>query len=551
MCQLRALLNQDVVEKALADLDQNRRVTWLSRTLRRLLAYTYWSKYFFPPRAETVRREALAICSERGLTKIFAILLLMGKPELIKDFLKEGLCDDDLPFEKVDPDIETTRIKFWLRPKRNGNKDQRPVPAFIRRWPASYLGPFADFQWSVLAPFLQTDEQQWREPFPDDTILPFTSEQRLHGGTKNRPEILKVEIHPEHHDFDKTNNIFVIKKISIDHEKVFLQELRVLNRLKHDHVIGLFAAYQHRQHYLMVLPCAKCNLAEYWEKENTRPVQNHATLAWIAIQSRGVVDGLAQLHRHLTGSTSSLHEQESGASTVLPSNRAPVREYYGRHGDIKPENLLWFPGSPGNPGDMGIIKIADFGESRYSSTESALQDTRKLKYTLPYRPPEFRLDRSNQPKPISATSDTWALGCVFLEFISWYDGGWQRLEQFVSLRKQQTGKGRRYREPTSGYFRLSKVEPMDNNMEPSQYAELKPSVTSQFDILRRNLAVESNRFSELIRRFLALIQEHMLVIEPYRTSESGQFYRYTSKEVFEELDKIIRDHLDEVQAASD
>lgn len=541
--RLMRIMNQDAVEKALADLDRDGHLTWLSRILRTLL--------------RTVRRQALTICSpgspDRGLRRIFAILLLIRRPEAIRDFLSENLCDVDLPFEKVKPEINNPRVKFWLTPKRNGTQRPRPVPRFIQSWSFGYLAEFATYQWSVLAPVLRTNDLQCHKPFPDDTILPFTSEKSLYGGANHRPEILKVRIHPEHHDFDTTKNIFVIKQISIENKKEFLQELKVLKRLKHDHVINLFAAYQHKKHFLMVLPWAKRDLAAYWEHENIRPVQNHATLFWIADQCRGIADGLAQLHRHLTNSTSSLHEEESRASTVLTSTRAAVYEYYGRHGDIKPENLLWFSGSPGNPGDMGIIKIADFGESRYTSTESALHDTRKLKYTLPYRPPEFELDRSNQPKPISATSDTWTLGCVFLEFTSWYDGGWQLLKDFASLRKQQTGKGRHYREPSSGYFRLFKREPKHaengtyHNMKPSKYAELKPSVSRQFERLQDNLTVKDTRLSEFIQRFLDLIRKHMLVIEPHRTSESGEFYRYTSKEVFDALDEIIHEYLDKVQ----
>ncbi len=118
---------------------------------------------------------------------------------------------------------------------------------------------------------------------------------------------------------------------------------------------------------------------------------------------------------------------------LVPSDR-PRHQFYGRHGDIKPLNLLWFP-NPRDPDDMGTIKICDFGEGEFSSTESSMRDSNSIAYTPSYRPPEC--DHGDPEINISATYDTWTLGCLFLEFVTWYIGGWELLDEFEQSRRSR------------------------------------------------------------------------------------------------------------------
>jgi serine/threonine protein kinase len=57
--------------------------------------------------------------------------------------------------------------------------------------------------------------------------------------------------------------------------------------------------------------------------------------------------------------------------------------------------------------------------------------TKVVANTPTYRPPECEIEGSI----VSRAFDIWSLGCVFLEFITWYLGGWSYLQTFVRHRK--------------------------------------------------------------------------------------------------------------------
>jgi serine/threonine protein kinase len=103
---------------------------------------------------------------------------------------------------------------------------------------------------------------------------------------------------------------------------------------------------------------------------------------------------------------------------------------WGVHGDLKPANLLWFPNRD-DRNDMGTIKISDFGSGEFKLT-TARTSAPRTRYSPPYRPPEFDLPDSELTAPSSG--DIWSLGCVFLEFATWYIGGSDLLEKLDHLR---------------------------------------------------------------------------------------------------------------------
>lgn len=107
---------------------------------------------------------------------------------------------------------------------------------------------------------------------------------------------------------------------------------------------------------------------------------------------------------------------------------------YGRHGDINPGNILWYDDSNAAPGALrGTLKIADFGQAELNSLKSRTRP-RSVANTLTYRPPECdrALDRTRNM--IRQTYDMWCLGCVYLEFLTWFLGGDKLLQRFVKVR---------------------------------------------------------------------------------------------------------------------
>jgi serine/threonine protein kinase len=100
---------------------------------------------------------------------------------------------------------------------------------------------------------------------------------------------------------------------------------------------------------------------------------------------------------------------------------------YGRHGDLKAENILWFKGQSGH----GKLVISDMGLSQVHRFMSRSNVTNgRVKRTPKYRPPEC--DYMNGK--ISRTFDIWTLGCMFLEMLTWLLGGYELLQEMESER---------------------------------------------------------------------------------------------------------------------
>lgn len=135
-----------------------------------------------------------------------------------------------------------------------------------------------------------------------------------------------------------------------------------------------------------MFPLAEGSLADYWE--NT----SHSTSGplWLIEQCHGIATALKRIH----------HDES------WPDKP------FGRHGDIKPENVLWFK----NPTNK--LVVADLTLTRFHSLETLAATTIGGRgYSMTYRAPEIVLG-SQSPSPPSY--DVWGLGCLYLEFISWY-----------------------------------------------------------------------------------------------------------------------------------
>ncbi|KAK7743284.1 hypothetical protein SLS53_004369 [Cytospora paraplurivora] len=110
---------------------------------------------------------------------------------------------------------------------------------------------------------------------------------------------------------------------------------------------------------------------------------------------------------------------------VLDPSSAGV---YGRHGDIKPENVLWFKKRQ-NSGRMGALVLSDLGLADTHRVQSRSNIPGHAIPTTPnYRPPECDMD--GDKGHISRSFDIWTLGCLFLEFLVWALRGWEGRQNF-------------------------------------------------------------------------------------------------------------------------
>lgn len=101
--------------------------------------------------------------------KIFAILLVLGRLETLKQMLKSGLNDNDLPFQL----------------SRHQEKNQRFSEFFLNfvEWDVKTQELFMNTQWTFLAPVFRDGEHQKLE---NDLRLPFINKKLLGSGSYGR-----------------------------------------------------------------------------------------------------------------------------------------------------------------------------------------------------------------------------------------------------------------------------------------------------------------------------------------------------------------------------
>lgn len=208
----------------------------------------------------------------------------------------------------------------------------------------------------------------------------------------------------------------------------FHREFEVLNRFSgkihaHEHLIPLLAAYQRGDECCFIFPWAHSDLGALLKSDiESGSALKKLNLQWLIKQCKGVADGLQRIHK------------DRSAGVRLKGDQGDMNngQIYGRHGDIKPENILLFKNHQ-NPTHRGKLVITDFGLARFHhyDTKTYFQDN-KIAATPAYRPPECDMDA---PITISPSFDIWSLGCVFLECITWFLGGGPLVSSFRQQRK--------------------------------------------------------------------------------------------------------------------
>jgi serine/threonine protein kinase len=212
------------------------------------------------------------------------------------------------------------------------------------------------------------------------------------------------------------NDQFALKILhdcQANNEKQYMNEVDQLKRfsgLIHDHLVTVLATFTLKKRYHFLFPFAECALDQYWELRVPRPTVDLDTVRWISRQCLGLIEAMHTIHEpdHI--------------------NLLPGVQRYGRHGDIKPDNILWFNTSR-DP--KGILVISDMGLSAFNSAKSRSNVPGRTVPGAPgYRPPECEVEGG----VVSRAFDVWTMGCLFLELITWLLGGQQMLREFKEQR---------------------------------------------------------------------------------------------------------------------
>jgi serine/threonine protein kinase len=223
--------------------------------------------------------------------------------------------------------------------------------------------------------------------------------------------------------------LFSSEKIEFDKEVTILKALGS-KKEKHPHLITLLATFKHKKKYHLVFPYANANLRKYWE-DRPFPSFDEVTVLWSLNQMTGIANALELVHnfeRYPLSVDGRVRWHKFAKLRVQTSE-----ELFGRHGDIKPENILWFQKTPEIEDERGILQLADFGLGRFHGRDSRSKVpwNQIVGGSPTYEPPECKLHR-----PVSRTYDIWSLGCLYLEFITWLLKGSAEITGFSIARRK-------------------------------------------------------------------------------------------------------------------
>ncbi|KAK9769349.1 putative Protein kinase domain-containing protein [Seiridium cardinale] len=317
-----------------------------------------------------------------------------------------------------------------------------------------------------------------------DEHLPFQLRAGQTGPLESHRKNYKVKIHESHHAFREQNgDYFALKELHSRIKPIFEDELENLRKLKpHHNLVNLLAAFSRKSTFYFLFPWANGgNLKDFWE-EVTSPVFED-WVHWVAQQCAGLADGLAEIH-DVKPVASGISEAE-----VFTDDG----KNFGRHGDIKPENVLVFKKDPADGGnvDKGTLKLCDFGLTVFHSLRSRSTDRASAQpQSLTYNAPEGDADRT-----ISRRYDTWCLGCLYLELITWLLRGKTGLETFSANRREEHGVRRNV--TSDQFFKLH-----------SRYNSIYKTKKAVVNWIQELQALET--CSDFIYDFLDYVRDHML-----------------------------------------
>lgn len=223
-----------------------------------------------------------------------------------------------------------------------------------------------------------------------------------------------------------------VKRLFSSDEIEFQKEVTILEALdskeKHPHLITLLATFKHKRKYHLVFRYANANLRKYW-KDRPSPSFDKATILWSLKQMAGMAHALESIHNFSVQYPLTL----DGKVRLHKDATLYVEKYgelFGRHGDIKPENILWFQHIPGIEDENGALQLADFGLGSFHGRDSRSKvPCDEIAGSPTYEPPECKLHR-----PVSRAYDIWSIGCLYLEFITWLLKGSASITGFSSAR---------------------------------------------------------------------------------------------------------------------
>ncbi|KAI1184739.1 kinase-like domain-containing protein [Nemania serpens] len=250
-----------------------------------------------------------------------------------------------------------------------------------------------------------------------------------------------------------------------------IEQLKSFNGTIAPNLVTLLTTFKHQDKRHFLFPWATCDLFSYWDTEQTQP-RMLENARWFSKQIVGLVEAVSAIHWPLH-----------------------MEHRYGRHGDLKPDNILWF--KPYKKDPKGILVVSDMGFTVAHSTYSRSKDApgKVAHFTPEYRPPELDTETGF----VSRKYDVWTLGCIFLEMVIWFLGGKEERDQFRADRRSVEQK---YGTSIFTFFALV-------SRGSELQAHVKQSVFDHMEKIRQH-AYKSQFTHDIVN----IIQNHMILVDP-------------------------------------
>ncbi|KAI0880777.1 protein kinase [Annulohypoxylon maeteangense] len=368
------------------------------------------------------------ILGRRQLLKLLAVLIGINKTRELLKYVEDGVDDRCLPMS-----LDASQKPFCQLHQTH----HKTLHAYLRD---EFRDHFSSWSYSLSAPYMSYAPNlhshyvlnPW-DVFPmkgkkmhkksitmknGNPMEPLPPDVNLDGGFS---EVYRVVIEASHHNFGQLgirhpDGIFALKKLNTNSEEEFNMELASLlfsmdkasGKPASKHLIQLLATFEVSDPnsedkcptYYLLFDWAEGNLPQFWERMEEVYVRNRSHCKWMSLQFHEICLALQSVH----------NERER---TLKFINESDSLDLYGRHGDIKPDNFLWF--RPEQSSDL--LALSDFGLGRlHTQVSRSNQNPQSLARTATYIAPEFDLENGM----ISRASDIYSLGCVFLEYVTWF-----------------------------------------------------------------------------------------------------------------------------------
>ena len=323
----------------------------------------------------------------KGARKLFAILVVIGYPELIIDFFKSDQFQSSYLDHRLPIRTETLLLIV---------SELRAKEFHQQQWEFCPLNISKSGIWCHLEPHV---------------ILPFKNNKFLaQGGFGN---VFDVEIEDEYHGLGRIGTMTtpgilnLVRKEMLphtrDHESE-LQNLSLLKLLNHPNIICLLSSYTYRDCHNLLFPKASGgDLSDFLNCE--RPLLFERDKTFLIA---------------LTGLASVIHKVHSFT----------VREFdislIGCHHDLKPKNVLV---------DGDRFLLSDFGLSRFKLESDGSKTMYRTRNGYEIAPECQDLEGTQEKHIVHRSSDIWSFGCIATYILIYMKKGSRGIKDFKDARK--------------------------------------------------------------------------------------------------------------------